>query len=179
MPIFCFVQVADKLALARRRYSAFMKAGLDQGRRPELVGGGLVRSLGGWSAVKKMRLRGMDRVKGDQRILGESSFVQSILEQADQELKRTYELRQKGIGFEQVAEKVAKIFNIEAAEIFMKSRVKHRADARGLFCYWAVVELGITLSEFAVKLNMTPAGVGYAVQRGEAIAKRDGCDILK
>ncbi len=30
--------------------------GIDQGRRPELVGGGLIRSLGGWSAVKAMRL---------------------------------------------------------------------------------------------------------------------------
>ncbi len=170
---------ADTPALARRRYSAYMKAGLDQGRRPELVGGGMVRSLGGWAAVKKLRLRGMDRVKGDQRILGDSTFVQSILEQAGQNLERSYDLMRQGIDLDNVAEKVAKIFNIGTDEIFLKSRVQRRADARGLYCYWAVSELGITLSELAIRLNMTPAGVGYAVQRGEAMARKGGYDILK
>ncbi len=64
---------------ARKRYTAYVKAGLDQGRRPDLVGGGLIRSLGGWSEVKKIRLKGIDRLKGDERILGDSEFVQSIL----------------------------------------------------------------------------------------------------
>ncbi len=172
----CF---ADTQTLARRRYSAYVKAGLDQGRRPELVGGGLVRSLGGWSAVKKMRLRGMERIKGDQRILGESSFVQTILKQADQGLERSYALKQKGIGLEEIAEKAAKLFNIAPDEIFMKSRVQNRADARGLFCHWAVNELGMTLSELAVRLKLTPAGVSYAVRRGETIANEKGYDILK
>ncbi|OEU60051.1 MAG: hypothetical protein BBJ57_08035 [Desulfobacterales bacterium PC51MH44] len=35
----------------------FVKKGIDQGRRPDLVGGGLIRSLGGWSAVKALALR--------------------------------------------------------------------------------------------------------------------------
>jgi hypothetical protein len=33
---------------AGRRYLSYVKKGVDQGRRPELVGGGLIRSLGGW-----------------------------------------------------------------------------------------------------------------------------------
>ncbi|MDZ7582745.1 MAG: hypothetical protein U5R30_19720 [Deltaproteobacteria bacterium] len=57
-------------------------SGLAMRRRPELVGGGLIRSLGGWSEVKKMRLKGMDRIKGDERILGDSDFVLSVLSQA-------------------------------------------------------------------------------------------------
>ncbi len=48
------------------------------GRRPELTGGGLIRSLGGWSAVKSMR-RLREHVKSDERILGDSDFVQSVL----------------------------------------------------------------------------------------------------
>jgi len=46
-----------------------------RGRRFELVGGGLIRSLGGWGEVKKMRRTGQDRIKSDQRILGESDFA--------------------------------------------------------------------------------------------------------
>lgn len=43
---------------AKKTYRSYIKKGIDQGRRPELVGGGLIRSLGGWSAVKAMRRYG-------------------------------------------------------------------------------------------------------------------------
>ena len=43
---------------AKKAYGNYVKKAIDQGRRPELVGGGLVRSLGGWSAVKAMRRSG-------------------------------------------------------------------------------------------------------------------------
>ena len=52
-----------------------MKAGYEQGRRPELTGGGLIRSLGGWAALKKLRLKDQDRLKGDERILGDSVIL--------------------------------------------------------------------------------------------------------
>jgi len=63
---------------ARRQYRHFVEQGIALGRRPELIGGGLIRSLGGWSAVKSMR-RLRDHVKGDERILGDSDFVVSVL----------------------------------------------------------------------------------------------------
>ena len=46
------------------------------GRKPDLVGGGLTRSTGGWSTVKALR-KGVDRMKGDERILGEGDFVET------------------------------------------------------------------------------------------------------
>jgi REP element-mobilizing transposase RayT len=33
---------------ARRKYRSFIQKGIDQGKRPELTGGGLLRSAGGW-----------------------------------------------------------------------------------------------------------------------------------
>jgi len=44
------------------------------GHRPDLVGGGLVGSAGGWAALKAYRSSGI-RFKGDERILGSSDFV--------------------------------------------------------------------------------------------------------
>jgi hypothetical protein len=44
-------------ATARRSYAAYVKAGYGQGRRPELTGGGLIRSLGGWATSKKLRAK--------------------------------------------------------------------------------------------------------------------------
>jgi len=43
---------------AKGAYRRFVQEGVALGRRPELVGGGLVRSLGGWSEVKSQRRRG-------------------------------------------------------------------------------------------------------------------------
>ena len=47
---------------ARRKYREFVEGGIDAGRRPELVGGGLVRSVGGWKKAKIL-LKGQDRGK--------------------------------------------------------------------------------------------------------------------
>ena len=49
---------------ARRRYLSYVEAGIDEGRRPDLVGGGLIRSLGGWVEARKQRSRGQDRARG-------------------------------------------------------------------------------------------------------------------
>jgi len=66
---------------ARRRaihaYRAFVAEGLPEGRRPDLQGGGLVRSLGGWAAVTALR-RGREAYQGDERVLGSSAFVDHL-----------------------------------------------------------------------------------------------------
>jgi len=43
-------------------------------RRPELTGGGLLHSIGGWTALKSFRKTGI-RIKEDEHILGNSDFV--------------------------------------------------------------------------------------------------------
>ena len=47
---------------------SFVSEGAKEGRRPELVGGGLLRSLGGWKGLKELRNSG-EKVRGDERIL--------------------------------------------------------------------------------------------------------------
>ena len=60
---YVFSYFGKKVTDARKRYLLYIKKGIDQGRRPELVGGGLIRSLGGWSAVKRLRLKVKNGVK--------------------------------------------------------------------------------------------------------------------
>ncbi len=38
-----------------RKYKEFVAKGIEQGRRSDLTGGGLIRSTGGWAAVKAMQ----------------------------------------------------------------------------------------------------------------------------
>ena len=47
---------------SRKNYLEYVKKGINQGRRPELVGGGLIRSMGGWSEVLASRKRGERQV---------------------------------------------------------------------------------------------------------------------
>jgi hypothetical protein len=53
---------------AVEKYEQFVREGVSQGRRPELVGGGLIRSLGGWSQVLSLRRKRI-KVASDERIL--------------------------------------------------------------------------------------------------------------
>lgn len=163
---------------ARKKYLAYVKEGMNQGRRPELVGGGLIRSLGGWREIKKSRGK-LLRQKGDQRILGESEFVSGILAKADEKFERSYELKRKGYDLKTIADKVCALFAIKKDQLYQGSRQQPVADARGLFCYWAVSELGYSASNIAGKLNRTVAGVVYAVRRGEKLAKEQGFKLLK
>lgn len=51
------------VAEGRRAYFDYLEARVDQGHREDLTGGGLIRSLGGWTAVRKVLERGPDRKK--------------------------------------------------------------------------------------------------------------------
>jgi hypothetical protein len=91
---------------ARRGYREFLSKGIDLGRRPELTGGGLIRSLGGWDEVKAQR-RQRASMKGDERILGDSEYVAEVLRAADEALQRKYQLKAQGLDVDKVAERVA------------------------------------------------------------------------
>lgn len=155
---------------ARGAYLSYVKEGIGLGRRPELVGGGLIRSLGGWEAVKEGRAETRERAKGDERILGESDFVLGVLAESGEKFERHYEMKRLGYDLDKIEARVCEIFKIEKGAIFSRSRVKVKADARAVYCYWAVRELGYGLRELGRKLGMTQPGVGYAVSRGERIS---------
>jgi putative transposase len=76
-----------RLRPARLSYERFVAEGVDLGRRPELIGGGLIRSAGGWSAIKALRSVDM-RTMGDERILGGGDFVQSVLTHAKEHFEK-------------------------------------------------------------------------------------------
>ncbi len=168
-----------RVSNARNSYYEYVKEGIRQGRRPELVGGGLIRSLGGRSPIKKSGLKSIGRVKGDDRILGDSEFVLRMLKEAEERFDRYYELKQLGYSLQTIEERVCKVFDVSQGDIYSKSREKVKAEARGLFCYWAVRELGYSMLEIAGLLGMSQPGVVYAVRRGEHIAQERGIKLTQ
>ena len=164
---------------AKKAYYSYIEAGVEQGRRKELTGGGLIRSLGGWAEVSKYGLKGQGHIKSDERILGESDFVDDILAHASEKFERNYELKRLGYDVDRIASRVAEICEIEVKDIFLKGKQQKRVKARSLFCYWAVRELGMSLTELARRLGITVAGVGYSVERGEIIARGNHYQLIE
>ena len=89
------------------------------------------------------------------------------------------EINRQGYDLKTVEDRVCSIFTIAPEDLYAKSREKVKASARGLFCYWAVRELGYGLTELARHLGITQPAVGYAVKRGENIAKQNGYRLLE
>ena len=176
---YVFSYFGDSDSSARKNYLHYVNSGFQQGRRPELTGGGLIRSLGGWTELKKIRRRGHDRIKSDTRILGDSDFVSQILAEANEKLDRQFELKNHGYDLARIEDRVAEIYGVKKEIIYSKGRRRQQMLARSLFCYWAVDALGISRTELARKLRMTQPGVGYAVNRGEQIAKNENYRLIE
>ncbi|WP_248635322.1 transposase [Desulfatibacillum aliphaticivorans] len=132
---FVLAAFGGSLRVSCKRYSDFLKSGQSMGRRDDLTGGGLVRSLGGWEAVKAAFPSKESRQKSDQRILGDGDFVQSILNQAKENLAARYLLAAKGIDKKTALEKASALFGVEPEWVLAKSRQRPLADARSLYCY--------------------------------------------
>ncbi|MDA2919332.1 hypothetical protein MYX76_07565 [Desulfobacterota bacterium AH_259_B03_O07] len=92
--------------------------------------------------------------------------------EANEKLDRFYELQSRGYDLKKVEQRVMEIFDIDRDEIYSKGRRRSQVEARSLLCYWAVRELGITATDLAKRLAMTQPAVGYAVSRGEQLAKK-------
>lgn len=116
---------------------------MDQGRRPELVGGGLIRSLGGWSQVRKLRLMGHDCMKADERISSDGDFGMEVLSEANERIDSQYVLKNLVYTIDKLEDRLLRIYGINKEELYAKGSQKVLGDARSVFCYWAVRELGV------------------------------------
>ena len=155
---------------ACKAYRQFVKSGILQGRRPELTGGGLLRSIGGWAALSELRSEYV-RVKGDERILGDSDFVEAVLKEANEQMERRYRLKAEGFDLDRVADRVAQVMNISLQLIWERSRRPQVVDARDLLCYWASNELAMSKTDLAKRLNLTQPAISIAVRRGKKLPR--------
>jgi putative transposase len=168
----------ERKASARQRYSDYVAKGIDQGRRNDLMGGGLIRSTGGWAAVREMRKANI-HVKSDERILGDGDFVARILSEAGDCFERRYAFRARGINVNCLAEIVAKLLDMPAEAVWLEGRYKHLVTARSLICFWAVRYLGIDMTSLARCFKISTVAVSKSVKRGAEIVTNEGYDLEK
>jgi chromosomal replication initiation ATPase DnaA len=127
-----------------------------------LVGGGLIRSLGGWSEVLALRRRGEKQVS-DQRILGDSEFVQEVISGLDELVKKNLRLTGQRISIGTLAEKVCEKYHITLGELQAGSRRHDVVMARRALSWIAVRELGYSGADVARCLGVTTSCVTRVV----------------
>jgi REP element-mobilizing transposase RayT len=158
-------------------YLKFVRAGINQGRREDLTGGGLVRSHCGWTEVRKSKKDGL--IKGDDRILGDTLFVTRVLSLAEEKLEQSYAVKSSGITLDFVERKVCDLFGMTSRELYEQGRQKRLGNARSLFCFFAVRELGISMKILAERFSITEPAIGYSVRRGQKIAEEKGWVLIE
>jgi hypothetical protein len=143
-----------KGAKRHRNYMRFVEEGVLLGKRPELGGGGLVRSLGGWSEVMALRSRN-DKQLSDQRILGDGEFVQATWKEMDERGKENLRVNRQKLGLGELAERVCGRHGVSVNELRAGSRRHGVIRARGDFSKAAVNLLGYAGAEVARFLGVT------------------------
>jgi REP element-mobilizing transposase RayT len=154
------------LSEARRNLREHVVTWSVKGRCPELTGGGLIRSAGGWRAVKESH-RGGIRLTGDERILGSSDFVERTLKQAGEAYDRRVQIQSSGMDLSGVIAAVCRYFNIDKEELVSPTRRHEIASARGVVAHIATRYLSIAGSEVARHLKVDRSAISRAVQRVE------------
>ena len=163
----------ETLKVARRRYRQFVKNGIDQGKRPEFQGGGLVRSAGGNKAGLLGRKK-EERENGDARILGSGDFVANVMKDANEVLEQRAKF---DISLEDLISRVCSKFEITLDELVSKRRKRELSRARAVLCYLAVDELNYSGEDLARNLAISGRGVSDCRERGQKIL--DNPEIIR
>jgi putative transposase len=168
---FVLSQFGSQVGTARRAYVLFVRAGVGQGARVDLDGGGLRRSAGGWVMVPQLA-RGRERWEYDERVLGSGEFVHAALARLSAEPLRPR--AEPGVILAGLRERMAAFFEVSEREIASAGRRRHALAARAVLCDLAVCHHGFSLSAVARHLSISRPSVARAVERARAVYAEHG-----
>jgi putative transposase len=152
------------LSEAKRNLQRHVAKWALKGRFQGLTGGGLIRSSGGWRAVRDAYRDGI-RLASDERILGSSDFVERTLREAGEDHNRRVWLLSAGINLASVIEAVCRHLGVDQNGLDGRTKRAEIVRARALIACLATSEVSIPGSEVARRLNVDRSAVSRAVQR--------------
>lgn len=157
----------EKENYAKKAYKEFMNKGISLGKRPELTGGGLIRSMGGWSIVKAMRNRGIDE-QSDARILGSGEFVLAVIKNANEKVKYQLPALELQNRINGVVEKHCRKEKVTISMLQSGSRRPPLPKLRKAIASKLVNGYGVSLAETARRLGISTSGVAQILKRNKA-----------
>lgn len=149
---------------ARRAYRKFVENGVEQGHRSDLIGGGLIRSQGGWVAVKDMLRQGV-REKSDERILGSGEFVQQLIQQSDIERKRQFSMKENLEQAIWYIKKECKNEGVDIKALRAGSRRRIVSRLRNRLIQNLVEYFGLSLAETGRQMGVSSSAIAKALDR--------------
>lgn len=149
-------------SLAVAKYAQIMAEKAAEAGRQDLSGGGMLRSAGGRESVLKA-FRAGEKVFSDQRVLGGSAFVESVLKGADVALNLERKSRAE------VLADVEKLTGISKMDILRHSHERGPSRARAVYCFRCAVEAGSTGRELALELGLSSGAVSKLVAKGSSL----------
>ncbi len=163
---------------ARVAYGRFVKEGAREGKRTELNGGGLVRSIGGRERMAESR-SGPQPWVHDERVLGSSEFVRHVTE-AEGEADEGASLRVGEPGRNRFLQKaiaeVSRRFRISPEELQGGGRRRKVVVARAALAWVATRLCGIPTIDVARATGVTPVSILRVEERGRAELAERGID---
>ena len=157
-------QFGSREVEARTAYRRFVEQGMALGRRPELVGGGLIRSAGGWAEVRSQRQR-REPQQSDERILGSAEFVERVLAEAERRVQRQQAARRQSGQVERVIAGACKKNGASLTELRSGSRRGKLPTIRAALVCKLVEDFGIAMAEVARQLGISTSGVSKILIR--------------
>ena len=100
-----------------------------KGERPELVGSGLIRSMGGCFEVFSLRRSG-NKQASDHRIPGDGDFVSQVFDEMDDLGRENLRLPTRKMDLATLAEKICEVHGIHPGELRSGSRRGEIVEAR-------------------------------------------------
>ena len=157
-------QFGSREGQAKEAYRRFVADGVELGRRPELVGGGLVRSRGGWSEVKSQRRWGKPELS-DERILGSGEFVQRVIREAEARTQRQYGVKERGRKVERLIAEACKTRKVSLTELRSGSRRGAIPALRADLSRKLVEDYGISIAEIARQIGVSTSAISKSLAR--------------
>ncbi|MCD4812981.1 transposase [bacterium] len=154
----------DKIKSARRAYRLFVEDGIDIGSNPELIGGGLIRSKGGWSQVLSAR-RKSEKEEFDERILGDGDFVNAILRETEEKMRHQLKSRKMGRTLNKIIAEECQKGKISVKELQNGGRRKQVSEIRAKVSIRGQEELGLTMAEIARQTGVNTSSIARALER--------------
>ena len=145
--------------------------GLGTERQPELTGGGLIRSQGGWSRVLALRRAGQ-KEESDERILGSGDFVHAIIRETEERQLRQTRLRRSRKGIGGIIREECGKHGVNEEELVQGSRRRKVSETRAVIACRCKQELGISGAEIARHLGVNTTSINRAVEKADGLLGR-------
>jgi len=161
---YVLLQFSDTKRKARNAYRRFVAEGIGMGHQPELTGGGLIRSMGGWSQVVSARRSGV-KEQHDERILGGGDFVNAVMKEAEEKTRLQLKLRRAGGSLAKILDQECERANVSPQELKAGSRRRAVSILRVKIAKRGLDELGLPLAEIARHVGVSTSGIARAIKR--------------